>query len=106
MSPSRTLTAFATGALLAGGFLLAAPAHAVPKVTGCPSGSLTLSVADLIAQGYDPAFPTSVDLNGDGVICGKPLSAPNQERICAGLPGGCTVPIIYVASDNRLTPAH
>ncbi|RZT20085.1 hypothetical protein EV649_3227 [Kribbella sp. VKM Ac-2569] len=71
--------------------------------TGCPSGSLLLSVSDLIDQGYDADFWHAIDANADGFACGHPVSAPVQDRIC-GVP--CHVPIIYRAGDNNLTQEH
>ena len=46
------------------------------------------------------------DLDVDGYICGKPLSATLQARFCSERPGGCTVPIIYYLRDNDLPAAN
>jgi hypothetical protein len=80
------------------------PATATPKETGCPNGQLVLSISELHEQGYSSAID-SVDANQDGLICGQPLSPRQQNKKCEAA-GGCTVPIIYYLSDNRLTPAH
>ena len=103
-------TAGLTGAIgvIAAGALVslgAGPATATtPKETGCSNGSLVLSISALVEQGYSPAL-ASIDLNGDGLICGLPLSPRQQVKFCEER-GGCTVPVIYYLSDNRLTPAH
>jgi hypothetical protein len=109
-------TAFGLAALAAAApvamLVTAAPAGAVdtPLQTGCPAtgqvdgktvGSQTLSVTDLLAQGY--VHPRDVDVNGDGVICGVPLPESAAEQFCGG---PCAVPVLYFFSDNELTPYH
>ncbi len=83
---------------------LTAPALAAdtPPQTGCPASNQVLSVAELTAQGY--RVPAQVDAagNGNGLVCGKPLSAAAQEQFCR-LNGGCPV-IIYQFRDDDLTP--
>jgi hypothetical protein len=92
----------AAGALVSFG---AGPATATtPKDTGCSNGQLVLSISSLVEQGYNPDI-ARFDLNGDGLICGLPLSPRQQTKKCEAI-GGCTVPVIYYLSDNRLTPAH
>ena len=47
---------------------------------------------------YDFALAL-VDLNLDGVICGKPFSEQRQANYCESI-GGCWVEVIYGFRDN------
>ena len=77
-----------------------AAAVPTPPETGCTAAMDMVLVSDLLAQGYNQI--AQFDQNGDGYICVKPVSPALQEKICADIPGGCTVPIIYWLRDNDL----
>jgi hypothetical protein len=74
-----------------------------PQLNGCPSGWEALKVADLTPLGYRlPAKLDSLDNggNGDGTVCGKPVStAEEQARF-----SGDSAPIIFDFRDNTLGP--
>jgi hypothetical protein len=74
-------------------------AAATPPTTGCPPAWELLSLDTLEGQGY--VFAPDLDANGDRLVCGKPLNAVVQARICLTFPGGdCPVPVIYALRDN------
>jgi len=86
-------------------------AGATPPESGCPASNQVLVVADLLAMGYRvPAMVDSPEVggddtvqgNGDGIICGKPLNPVVQERQCPA--SECPVPVVYLFRDNVLTP--
>jgi hypothetical protein len=39
-------------------------------------------------------------VNGDGIVCAKPLSPQQQEKFCSQIPEGRQQPVILVFSDN------
>jgi hypothetical protein len=74
-----------------------------PQINGCPSGSEALEVSILSVVGYRAAAivdSPANDGNGDGIICGKPVSA---GEMAARFPGE-NVPIIFSFRDNNLEP--
>ena len=87
-------------AVLGAGLLLSVgtPAQATPSGSGCPGGFFTFTTAELMPIGYNAEFLSAVDHNGDGVVCGRPLSPKQQEKFCATQE--CTVPIIMDFRDN------
>lgn len=74
-----------------------------PQLNGCPSGWEALQVSVMTPAGYQ--LPAMLDSpanggNGDGIICGKPVStAEEQARFSAE-----SVPIIFDFRDNDLKP--
>lgn len=69
---SRRLSCvLATAALLALGSP-AGPAAAAVPVGGCPGGGFELFPASM----FPPDVVDHVDLNGDGLVCGKRLKTP------------------------------
>ncbi len=81
---------------------------ATPTVTGCPAAYQALTLTYLAQQSPNYHLPALLDDpanggNGDGIVCGKPLSPLRQAHICGG---PCDVPLLYAFSDNSLTPAH
>lgn len=74
-----------------------------PQLNGCPSGYEALSVDVLTPYGY--RLPALIDStanggNGDGIVCGHPLTAAEQ----AAREPGATVPVIFNFEDNNLPP--
>jgi hypothetical protein len=67
-----------------------------PLTNGCPSGFEALQDSVLIPYGYQ--FPTFGDVNGDGIVCGKPWTS---QEMAARLPNH-VVPIIFEFEDNWL----
>ena len=58
------------------------------------TGNWTFTQTIIDALRGDPLM----DHNGDGVVCGRPLSPKQQEKFCAT--HECTVPIIMDFRDN------
>lgn len=79
----------------------AGPAAAGAGETGCPEGYETLSITEMVSRGYTAEHLQAVDENGDGTICGKPVSARQQEKFCESI-GGCYVDVIYSLRDNNV----
>jgi hypothetical protein len=100
----RTLRTYAAATLLAGSAVAvavgAAPAGAAPDSQGCPSGWTTYETSFQVDHGYSPTFLAQVDLNGDGIICGTPLSPQQQKKFCSQFPDGCQQPVILGTRDN------
>jgi hypothetical protein len=98
----RTLRTYAAAMLLAGSAVAvgAAPAGAAPDSQGCPSGWTTYETSFLVDHGFSPTFLAQVDLNGDGIICGTPLSPQQQKKFCSQFPDGCQQPVILATRDN------
>jgi hypothetical protein len=72
-----------------------------PQTNGCSAGTEALALSDLTPYGYK--VPATVDDpanggNGDGIVCGRPWSAAEQE---ARLPDAA-VPVVFDFSDNHL----
>jgi hypothetical protein len=75
-----------------------------PLTNGCPAGWEALEVSDLTPHGYQ--LPSLLDStanggNGDGIVCGKPLTPQAQD---ARFPNAL-VPVIFIFDDNDLPPA-
>jgi hypothetical protein len=113
----KTLLAFGGGlAVLVVALVLASGAAAFdqsvipfqpgnPLVNGCPAGYEALQLSDLALYAYHLPFLLDNPANGgngDGVVCGKPLSAQEQATRFPNVP----VPIIFEFGDNGLTPSH
>jgi len=95
----RVMSAIGCAALGAGVLLsVCTPAQATPSSSGCAGGFFTFTTAELLPIGYNAEFLSAVDHNGDGVVCGRPLSPKQQEKFCAS--HECTVPIIMDFRDN------
>jgi hypothetical protein len=92
----------AAGLLSAGALLVgtSSPATASSDSQGCASGQTTYQTSFLVAHGFSPEFLAQVDVNGDGIVCAKPLSPQQQEKFCSQFPDGCQLPVILVFSDN------
>jgi hypothetical protein len=74
-----------------------------PQLNGCPSGYEALNVTILSAAGYHVAVIVDSPANGgngDGIICGNPVSAGEMAARFAGE----NVPIIFSFRDNNLEP--
>ena len=102
----RFIRALCAAALTASASLmLAAPASAAqtPAETGCPASNAVLVVAD-IAPVYGEEFLAMVDTNGNGLVCGKPLSDAARDQFCRKI-GGCGTQfeIIYGFRDDDIT---
>jgi hypothetical protein len=79
-----------------------------PKITGCPEGFQTLTIAYLVGQSSNYHAPGIIDDpvnggNGDGVVCGKEIGPERSAHLCGG---PCVVPVLYEFGDNNKTPAH
>jgi hypothetical protein len=102
MNRFDTALVAATCALTAGVSLVtgAAPAAAGNDSQGCASGETTYQTSFLVDHGFSPVFLAQIDLNGDGIVCGRPLSPQQQEKFCAQFPDGCQQPVILGFRDN------
>jgi hypothetical protein len=102
MNPIQTARVGASFALVAAAFVATgtAPATAASDSQGCASGQTTYQTSFLIAHGFSPDFLGPIDENGDGIVCGKPLSPQQQQKFCAQFPTGCQQPVILAVSDN------
>jgi hypothetical protein len=70
-----------------------------PLTNGCPSGWEALKLSDLAPYGYH-VVSSGLDANGDGIICGKPLT-PQEQAV--RFPNAF-VPVVFDFTDNSLTP--
>lgn len=73
-----------------------------PTTNGCPSGWEALQVAALTPLGY--GLPSRIDSlanggNGDGVVCGKPVSSAEQTARFS-----TETVLIFDFRDNNLQP--
>jgi hypothetical protein len=74
-----------------------------PQLNGCPSGFEALQVSILSAAGYHVTAVVDSPANGgngDGIICGKPVSAGEMTARFSSE----NVPIIFSFRDNNLEP--
>jgi hypothetical protein len=72
-----------------------------PQTNGCSAGYEALALSDLAPYGYQ--VPATIDDpanggNGDGIVCGRPMSAAEQA---ARFPNAL-VPVVFDFTDNDL----
>jgi hypothetical protein len=73
-----------------------------PTVNGCPAGSEALALSDLAKYPYHLPFVLDASGNGDGIVCGKPLSPKEQAVRFPEAP----VPIVFDFTENGLKAAR
>jgi len=73
-----------------------------PTANGCPSGFEALTLTDLAKYSYHLPFVLDASGNGDGIVCGKPLSPKEQAVRFPDVP----VPIVFDFTDNGLKAAR
>jgi hypothetical protein len=102
MNHQQTRRAAAALTLVAGAIIgSSGPAAATSSDRqGCASGQTTYETSFLIANGFSAEFLAQIDVNGDGIVCAKPLSPQQQEKFCSQFPDGCALPVIMAFSDN------
>jgi hypothetical protein len=73
-----------------------------PTVNGCPAGYEALALTELAKYSYHLPFVLDASGNGDGIVCGKPLSPKEQAVRFPDV----SVPIVFDFTDNGLKAAR